>query len=193
MQGSGECCSATGDPRGEAELPTSPAEHWGSLSSSSLVRTAFVVYSLGRGPDQPEGREEEAEQGPVTTRGDFPMTKYLFQTLGTILLSGLSVFATSFPAKAAQAQINIPQAAATTCAVMAGQQKPDGRSFQYLLLLDEDLADLNPIALALYREVVRECPKAYLSFQQRKRADTPYSPGSLVNPNPTPLLDSFSR
>ena len=121
------------------------------------------------------------------------MTKYIVQALGLILVSGLSGFSASFPAEAAQAQINIPQAAATTCAVMTGQQRPNGRSLHYLLLLDEDLADLNPIALALYREVVRECPKAYLSFQQRKRANNPYSPGSLVNPNPTPLLGPFNR
>ena len=119
------------------------------------------------------------------------MTKSMFQVLGMILVSGFSVFSTSFPAQAAQAQINIPQAAATTCAVMAGQQQPDRRSFQYLLLLDEDLADLNPIAIALYREVVRQCPKTYLSFQQRKRVNSPYPRGSLVNPTPTPLLGPF--
>ena len=121
------------------------------------------------------------------------MTKYMFQVLGMIMVSGLSVFSTSLPVQAAQAQINIPQAAATTCAVMAGQQKPDGRSFQYLLLLDEDLADLNPLALALYREVARQCPKAYLGFEQRKRTTSPYSRGSLLTPTPTPLLESLPR
>jgi hypothetical protein len=121
------------------------------------------------------------------------MTKNLFQALGMILLSGVSVFSTSFPAEAAQAQINIPQAAATTCAVMAGQQKPDGRALQYLFLLDEDLADLNPIAIALYREVIRRCPKAYLGFEQRKRANSPYSRGSLLSPTPAPLLDPLTR
>jgi hypothetical protein len=121
------------------------------------------------------------------------MTKSMLQVLGVILVSGLSVYSTSCPAAAAQAQINIPQAAATTCAVMAGQQKPDGRSFQYLLLLDEDLAVLNPIAIALYREVIRQCPKTYLAFEQRKRNNSPYSRGSLLNPTPTPLLDALTR
>ena len=121
------------------------------------------------------------------------MTTYMFQVLGMIMVSSVSVFSTSFPVQAAQARINIPQAAATTCAVMAGQQKPDGRSLQYLLLLEEDLAELNPIALALYREVTRQCPKAYLGFEQRKRTNSPYSRGALLTPTPTPLLDSLTR
>ena len=120
------------------------------------------------------------------------MTKSISQALGLILVSGLSGFSARCPAEAAQAQINIPQAAATTCAVMAGQRQPDGRSLQYLFLLDEDLGDLNPLALALYREVLRTCPKAYLSFQQRKRANTPYPRGSLLDPNPTPHIDPLT-
>jgi hypothetical protein len=121
------------------------------------------------------------------------MTKSLLKALGMILVSGWSVFSTSCPAAAAQAQLNIPQAAETTCAVMTGHQRPDGRALQYLLLLDEDLADLNPIAIALYREVIKQCPKAYLGFEQRKRANSPYSRGSLLNSNPTPLLDPLTR
>ena len=91
------------------------------------------------------------------------------------------------PTNTAQAQSNIPQVAATTCAVMSGQRKLDGQALQYLLLLDDDLVG-NPIAMVLYREVIKQCPKAYLNYQQRKRVSNPYPPGSLVNPNPTPLL-----
>lgn len=89
--------------------------------------------------------------------------------------------------KTAQGQINIPQVAATTCAVMSGQRKLDGRALQYLLLLDDDLVG-NPVTIVLYREVINQCPKAYLNYQQRKRVSNPFPPGFLVNPNPSPLI-----
>jgi hypothetical protein len=91
------------------------------------------------------------------------------------------------PSNTAQAQSNIPQVAATACSVMSGQRKLDGQALRYLLLLDADLVD-NPVAIVLYKEVIKQCPKAYLNYQQRKRVSNPYPPGSLVNPNPTPLL-----
>lgn len=64
-------------------------------------------------------------------------------------ISGVSTV--TLYAKTAQAQINIQQIATKTCAVMAGQQKPDRQSFQYLLLLDDDEAfgSGNPVAFAL--------------------------------------------
>lgn len=89
----------------------------------------------------------------------------------------------------AQAQINIQQIATKTCAVMAGQQKPDRQSFQYLLLLDDDEAfgSGNPVAFALSQAVLKQCPQAYLNFQHRKRVSNPFARGSLVKPNPTQL------
>ena len=75
---------------------------------------------------------------------------------------------------------------------MSGQRKADGQSLQYLLLLDEDLGDANPVALALYREVIKQCPKAYLNYQQRKRVNNPFPPGSLVKQTPTQLTKSGS-
>ncbi|MBW4448485.1 MAG: tetratricopeptide repeat protein [Spirirestis rafaelensis WJT71-NPBG6] len=104
------------------------------------------------------------------------------------LLGELSI--SSFIAKTAYAQINIPQMATTTCAVMAGQRKLDRQALQYLSILDDDFADANPVAIALYREVIKQCPKTYLNFQQRKRVSNPFRPGYLVKPNPTPLLNS---
>ncbi len=110
---------------------------------------------------------------------------HLMMTLS--LIGGVSTV--SLYAKAAQAQINIQQIATKTCAVMAGQQKPDPQSFQYLLLLDDDEAfgSGNPVALALFQTVLKQCPQAYLNFQHRKRVSNPFAPGSLVKPNQTQL------
>lgn len=97
-------------------------------------------------------------------------------------------------AETAQAQINIQQIATKTCAVMAGQQKPDRQSFQYLLLLDDDEAfgSGNPVAFALSQAVLKQCPQAYLNFQHRKRGSNPFAPGVLVKPNPTQIYNSES-
>jgi hypothetical protein len=102
----------------------------------------------------------------------------------------LSLFGLS--PKSAQAQTNIAEAATKTCAVMSGERKLDRQTLQYLLLLDNDLADANPVALALYRQVIKQCPKAYLSYQQRKRASNPFPPGSLVKGEPSQLTKSPS-
>jgi hypothetical protein len=102
--------------------------------------------------------------------------------LGLVILCG----------NGAQAQINIPQAAATTCAVMSGQRKPDRQAIQYLLLLDEDVGEGNPVALAFCREVIKQCPKAYLNYQQHKKISNPFPPGSLVKSNPTQLSNPGS-
>lgn len=114
--------------------------------------------------------------------------KFRNQIVTFSLFGGLSI--TSLIAETAYAQINIPQVAARTCAVMAGKRKLDRQSLQYLSILDDDFADANPVAIALYREVVKQCPKTYLNFQQRKRVSNPFPPGYLVKPNPTPLLNS---
>jgi hypothetical protein len=90
----------------------------------------------------------------------------------------------------AQSQNNIAQSAAATCAVMSGQRKADRQSLQYLSLLDQDLADANPVALALYREVNKQCPKAYLKYQQSKRVNNPFPAGSLVKTTPSQLVNS---
>ncbi len=87
----------------------------------------------------------------------------------------------------AQTQTNIQQSAATACAVMSGQQKADAHALQLLLLMDEDVSEANPVAIALHREVLKQCPKAYQDYEQRKRATNPFPPGSLVKQTPTQL------
>jgi hypothetical protein len=90
----------------------------------------------------------------------------------------------------AQTQTNIQQSAATACAVMSGQRKADGHALQLLLLMDEDASEANPVAIALHREVLKQCPKAFQDYEQRKRVNNPFPPGSLVKQTPTQLLAS---
>ncbi len=92
--------------------------------------------------------------------------------------TGLTI-AASRPARAITAA-DISAAAAQACAVMSGQAKPNSRTLQYLLMLDEDMADANPVALALFHDVVHECPKAYLSYEQRLRSQNPFAAHPLV-------------
>jgi hypothetical protein len=111
------------------------------------------------------------------------------RTSGPLLLAALLLNIAVFSSRA-QAQTNITQAAAKTCAVMSGQRKADGQAIQYLLLLDEDIGEANPVAIALQREVIKQCPKAFVDYQQRKRVQNPFPPGSLVKQNPTQLVNS---
>ena len=62
----------------------------------------------------------------------------------------------------AQAQTNLLKSAAIACGVMSGQPKADAQSLQLLLLMDEDASEGSPVAIALHREAVRQCPKAFL-------------------------------
>ncbi|MBV9717791.1 MAG: hypothetical protein JOZ77_00585 [Candidatus Eremiobacteraeota bacterium] len=102
--------------------------------------------------------------------------------------------ATLCGARIAQAQTAADVAAAVdkTCAVMSGERKADSQTLQYLLLLDEDLADANPVAVALYRGVVHQCPKAYLSYEQRKRTSNPFANSGLVSGTQTALTSGAS-
>jgi hypothetical protein len=90
----------------------------------------------------------------------------------------------------AQTAADISAAAAKACAAMSGQTKPDSRTLQYLLMLHEDMADANPVAMALFRDVLHECPKAYLSYEQRARAQNPFAAHPLVNQTSTQLTSS---
>jgi len=112
-----------------------------------------------------------------------------FRISGPLLLAVLMLHVAVF-ASLAQAQTNITQVAAKTCAVMSGQRKADGQALQYLLLLDEDAGEGNPVAIALQREIIKQCPKAFLDYQQRKRVRNPFPAGSLVKQNPTQLVNS---
>ncbi len=99
-----------------------------------------------------------------------------------------------FSATGARAQTAADIAAAVnkSCAVMSGEQKADSQSLQLLLMLDEDLADANPVATALYRGVVHQCPKAYLAYEQRKRASNPFANSQLVSGTQTSLTSGSS-
>jgi hypothetical protein len=97
-------------------------------------------------------------------------------------------------AKVAQAQTpaDIVAAVNKTCAVMSGERKLDSQTLQLLLLVDEDFADANPVALAIYRGVIRQCPKAYLAYEQRKRVNNPFANSGLLKGTPSALLSSGS-
>jgi hypothetical protein len=92
----------------------------------------------------------------------------------------------------AHAQTNIQKSAALACGVMSGQRKADAQSLQLLLLTDEDASEGNPVAIALHREAVRQCPKAYLDYEQRKWMSNTFRAGSLVKRTRTQLLSSPS-
>jgi tetratricopeptide (TPR) repeat protein len=78
---------------------------------------------------------------------------------------------------------------AETCAVLSGKQKVDPRTFQYILMLDEDLTAPNPVAIALIKQVIQQCPQAYINFQQRRAATNPFANNPLLNHNPTTLVN----
>jgi hypothetical protein len=94
------------------------------------------------------------------------------------------------PAAQAQTAADISAAAGKICAVISGQEKADSRTLQYLLLLDEDMADANPVAIALYHDVVQSCPKAYIAYEQRLHSQNPFANGGLVKSTPTNLTGS---
>jgi hypothetical protein len=87
----------------------------------------------------------------------------------------------------AQTAADVNAAVGNVCAVLSGQQKADSRTLQYLLLMDEDFADPNPVALGIYRGVVHQCPKAYLAYEQRKRTNNPFAKAGLTKGTPTQL------
>jgi hypothetical protein len=59
-----------------------------------------------------------------------------------------------------------------------------------LLILDEDMGDADPVALALYRDVVQQCPKAYVAYEQRLKTQNPFANSGLVKSSPTNLTGS---
>ena len=113
----------------------------------------------------------------------------IYSTVG-LALAAVCFF---FPATAtAQTAADVAAAVNNMCAVMSGQAKADSRTLQYLLLLDEDMGEANPVSLALYRGVVHQCPKAYLAYEQRKRTSNPFANSGLTKGSPTQLTGSAS-
>jgi len=87
----------------------------------------------------------------------------------------------------AQTPADLAAAVGSVCAVLSGAQKPDSRTLQYILLMDEDMGEANPVALGLFRGVVHQCPKAYLAYEQRKHTSNPFANSSLTKGTPTQL------
>jgi tetratricopeptide (TPR) repeat protein len=109
------------------------------------------------------------------------------------LVNNLSVFLYTSPARSQATAQDIQKVGKKVCAVMGGKSKPDRQTFLVLTnILDEDLADLNPISLALNRYVFKNCPKDYLAYQQRQRQNNPYKKNPLIVKTEVPLLSGNS-
>jgi hypothetical protein len=95
------------------------------------------------------------------------------------LVNSLSIFLYTSPARSQATAEDIQKMGKKVCAVMSGKSKPDRQTFLVITnILDEDLADVNPISLALNRYVLKNCPKDYLAYQQRKRQNNPFKKNS---------------
>lgn len=149
------------------------------MDTGGRLRSKNQPVKLDRSRCMHEGRLRSDRQGRLNT---YRLPMFGFAAIGLSLAS--------FCSEDAQGQINIPQAAVKTCEAMSGKSKPDGQALQYLSLLDQDLGDSNPVALALYREVIKQCPKDYVNYQQRKRTGNPFPPGYLVQQGSTELTKS---
>jgi tetratricopeptide (TPR) repeat protein len=110
-----------------------------------------------------------------------------------ILINSFGVFFNSQPAQATYQDIQ--QMAKKVCAVMGGRAKPDPQTIALITkVLEQDLADPDPVSQLLNRYVLAGCPKDYLAYQQRKRRNNPFAKnplivntgGTLVNGNNDP-------
>lgn len=137
-----------------------------------------MMQKLVRACMRPYGSALEVHRAPCLVLG--------------VAVASFAVAVLVSPVAHAQTATDVAVAVDKTCAVMSGQRKPDSQTLQFLLLLDEDLADANPVAVALYRGVVHQCPKAYLAYEQRKRASNPFANSALVRGAPTQLTASGS-
>jgi tetratricopeptide (TPR) repeat protein len=102
----------------------------------------------------------------------------------------LNIVYSCYP-KTVLAEIDIQQAADKACAVMSGQQRLDPEIFQLLekASLGTQVGDYSKIAIDLDQQLLKQCPKAYLSFQQRNIINNPLLKNNLlqsINPLATP-------
>jgi tetratricopeptide (TPR) repeat protein len=105
------------------------------------------------------------------------------------LVNSLSVFIYTLPARSQATAQDIQKVGRKVCDVMAGKSQPDRQTFLILTsVADQDLADVNPIYLALNRYVLKNCPKDYLAYQQRKRQNNPFKKNPLIVKTGVPLL-----
>jgi hypothetical protein len=105
------------------------------------------------------------------------------------LVNSLSVFLYTPPAQAQATAQDIQKMGKKVCAVMGGRTQPDRQTLLIITqVLDEDLADLNPVSLALNRYVLKNCPKDYLAYQQRQRQSNPYKTNPPLVKTGVPLI-----
>ena len=111
----------------------------------------------------------------------------LMRPLAIVVIGVLS--ATPVQIAFGQGQSAISLMVGKTCDVMSGKRRLDGQTLQYLVMLDDGDAFENPVEMIFQQQVIRTCPKAYLAFEQRKRAHNPFPPGSLIKKGQTPLIN----
>lgn len=128
------------------------------------------------------------EPGRAATRDSAEMKLHAPVRLLCVAIASGSLAMPVRPAST-QLQNGIAIMVSKTCDVMSGKRKLDGQTLQYLIMLDDHDAFGNPIEMIFQRQVIQTCPKAYLSFEQRKRANNPFRPGTLIRKEPTPLLN----
>ena len=105
------------------------------------------------------------------------------------LVNSLIVFLDTLPARSQATAQDIQKVGRKVCAVMGGRAQPDRQTLLILTnVADQDFGDVNPIYLALNRYVLKNCPKDYLAYQQRKRQNNPFKKNPLIVKTGVPLL-----
>jgi hypothetical protein len=148
-------------------------------------RKASPAHSTDLLSSQPHGTSRSSGEAYVEPEG-----AAMRQFSNAVVMALAAAFFFLPVAAKAQTAADVAAAVNNMCAVMAGQTKADSRTLQYLLLLDEDMGEANPVSLALYRGVLHQCPKAYVAFEQRKRASNPFANSGLTKGSPTQLTGS---
>ena len=118
-----------------------------------------------------------------------PMMSVILLVSCGFLSNSLSVFIPVLPAQAQATARDIQKVGSKVCSVMGSRSKPDRQTLLIMTnVLEEDLADVNPISLALNRYILKNCPKDYLVYQQRKRQNNPFKKNPLIIKNGVPLI-----
>jgi tetratricopeptide (TPR) repeat protein len=109
--------------------------------------------------------------------------------IGSIIsINSFGVFFNSQPAQATYQDIQ--QMTKKVCAVMGGRAKPDPQTIALITkVLEQDLADPDPVSQLLNRYVLAGCPKDYLAYQQRKRRSNPFAKNPLIVQTGVPLVN----
>jgi tetratricopeptide (TPR) repeat protein len=109
------------------------------------------------------------------------------------LVNSLSVFLYPQQAQAQVTYQNIQQMGKKVCSFMGGRSKLDRQTLLIMThIFEQDFANPNPIFFALNRYVLKNCPKDYLAYEQRKRRNNPFAKNPLLVKTGVPLLNSNS-